>query len=151
MELRKFIKTTIHEYLNENQIEQFKNTALSVFNNKIEGRFLNKKQADELQKEIEANYIDDDMMQHFNREKQDIRMNMSNYYHPIAEKDVNGVNLRIAEGLIKNNRKTYLLYADGKIIGEFYSVSDIKMIVKYIEDNSLKSITYNKKELGGKK
>ena len=142
MKLRKFLSTTIHEYLTENQIEQFKNTPLSIFNNKIEGRFLNKKQAYELKKEIEANYVDD-IIQHFNREKQDIRMNLFNYDYPIAQKDVNGVNLRIVEGLIRNNRKTYLLYADGEIIGEFYSVSDIKRIIKYIEDSLVKSSYVN--------
>lgn len=142
MKLRKFITTTIHEYLIESQIEQFKNIPLSIFNNKIEGRFLNKKQAYELKKEIEANYVDD-IIQHFNREKQDIRMNLFNYDYPIAQKDVNGVNLRIVEGLIRNNRKTYLLYADGEIIGEFYSVSDIKRIIKYIEDSLVKSSYVN--------
>jgi len=45
MKLRKFIATTISEYLNENQIEQIRNTEISVYNNKIEGMFLNKKQA----------------------------------------------------------------------------------------------------------
>jgi hypothetical protein len=140
MKLRKLIATTIRECLNENQIEKFKDNILSVFKNKIEGRFLNKKQSDELQKEIEANYIDGNIMQHFSREKQDIRMNAWNYDNPIAEKDVNGINLRIAEGLIRSNRKTYLLYADGKIIGEFYSVNDIKMIVDHIENNLVKGL-----------
>lgn len=140
--MKRLIKTAIREYLNENQIQQFKNNLPSIFN-KIEGRFLNKKQAEELQKEIEANYIDGDMMQHFNREKDDIRMKMFNYDHPIAQKNVNGVNIRIAEGLIRNNRKTYLLYANGKIVGEFYSVKDIKMIIKYIEDNLINVIPSN--------
>jgi hypothetical protein len=125
MKFGKFIATSISEYLIENQIEQFKN--------KIEGGFLSKKQADELQKEIETNYINN-ISQHFNREKQDIRMGMFNYEHPIAEKDINGINFRITEGLIRNKRKTYLLYANGNIIGEFYSVSDIKMIIKYMEE-----------------
>lgn len=132
------------QFLNENKLETVKNTAISHFNGKIEGRFLNKKQAEELQKEIESNYIVDDIMQHFRHEKDDIRMKLFNYDHPIAEKDINGVNLRIAEGLIRNKRKSYLLYADGKIIGEFYSVSDIKLIIKYIEDNLIKNISDNK-------
>jgi hypothetical protein len=119
----------------KNQIEIIKNISLP---SKIEGRFLNKIQAQELQKEIEANYTDN-LLQHFNKEKNDIRMNMFNYNNPIAEKNLNGINLRIAEGLIRNRRKTYLLYADGKIIGEFYSVNDIKMIVNYIENNLIKN------------
>lgn len=139
MKLRSLIRNVIRECLNENKIEQLKNTALSVFNNKIEGRFLDKKQSEELQREIEANYYNSDeynITQLF--KKDDIRKNVYNYDNPIAEKDVNGVNLRIAEGLIRDNRKTYLLYADGKIIGEFYSVKDIKRIVQYIEDNLIK-------------
>ena len=124
----------------QQKIEQIKDIPLSAFENKIEGRFLDKKQAGELQKEIESNYIDGDMMEHFSGKKQDIRMNLFNYDHPLAQKNVNGVDLRIAEGLIRNKRRTYLLYADGNIIGEFYSVKDIKSIIKHIEDNLVKSI-----------
>lgn len=138
MKLKEFINKTIYDFLNENNIELLKNTLPSVFNN-IEGRFLNKKQAEKLQKEIEANYIDGDIMQHFNREKHDIRMNMFNYDNPVAEKNINGINLRIVEGLIRNGRKTYLLYVDGRIVGEFYNINEIKIIIKYIEDNLIKN------------
>jgi hypothetical protein len=143
MEFNKFMSKTIKKYLNESQVEVIKNMVISNFNNKIEGRLLNKKQAEELQKEIESNYINGDLNQHFNREKDDIRMKIFNYDHPIAEKDLNGVNLRIAEGLIRNKQKTYLLYLDGEIIGEFYSVNDIKNIIKQIEDNLMKNISNN--------
>lgn len=69
------------------KLKKIKDDIIPVFKNKIEGRFLNKKkQAEELQKEIESNYVDD-MIQHFNRQKQDIRMNLFNYYNPIVEKD----------------------------------------------------------------
>jgi hypothetical protein len=153
MELRKFIATTIREYLNENQIEQIRNTGI-VVNNKIEGGFLNKKQAEELQKEIESNY---DTTPKFGQDSNDIRKSLYNYDNPYAEKDINGVNLRIAQGLIEgepytgNRRKTWLLYADGKIVGKFYKVDDIKMVIKYIEDNLIKTISNNNnKELGGK-
>ncbi len=136
--MKNLIKQIIKENLNkENQLEKIKNISLP---SKIEGRFLNKIQAQDLQKEIEANYTDN-ILQHFNKEKNDIRMNMFNYNNPIAEKNLNGINLRITQGLLRNKRITYLLYADGKIIGEFYSVNDIKMIVKYIEDNLIKNIS----------
>ena len=139
MELRKFISTTISKFLNEqqpgeNSVELFKNIAINGLQGKIDGRFLNKKQAEELQREIESNYTQPGVVK-FGADNTDIRTNMFNYDNPIAEKTINGVNLRIAEGLIRDKRKTYLLYADGKIIGEFYSVQDIKRIVKYIEDN----------------
>jgi hypothetical protein len=143
MEFNKFMSKSIKKYLNESQVEVIKNMVISNFNNKIEGRFLNKKQAEELQKEIESNYINGDLKQHFNREKDDIRMKMFNYDNPIAEKDLNGVNLRIVEGLIRNKQKTYLLYLDGEIVGEFYSVNDIKKIIKHIEDNLINQIDLN--------
>ena len=83
MEKRKFIATTIREYLNENQIEQIRNTVLSVLNNKIEGGFLNKKQAEELQKEIESNYNNSGIMK-FGQDDKDIRQNLFNYDNPLA-------------------------------------------------------------------
>lgn len=154
MELRRFIATTIREYLNESQIEQIRNTGLSV-SNKIEGGILNKKQAEELQKDIESNY---NIIPKFGQDSNDIRASLYNYDNPYAEKDINGVNLRIAQGLIEgepysgNRRKTWLLYADGKIVGKFYKVDDIKIVIKYIEDNLVKTISNNiNKELSGKK
>ena len=155
MELRKFIATTIREYLNENQIEQIRNTGIEV-NNKIEGGFLNKKQSEELQREIESNYNNDIVK--FGQDSNDIRTSLYNYDNPFAEKNINGINLRITQGLIEsepysgNRRKTWLLYADGKIVGKFYKVDDIKRVIKYIEDNLIKTISNNNnKELGGKK
>lgn len=154
MELRKFIATTIREYLNENQIEKIRNTGIEV-NNKIEGGFLNKKEANELQREIESNYSGISI---FGQDNNDIRTFLYNYDNPFAEKDINGVNLKIVQGLIEgepysgNRRKTWLLYADGKIVGKFYKVDDIKKVIKYIEDNLIKTISSNNnKELHGKK
>lgn len=149
MKLREFIEYTVREYFNEGQIEKIINTGLSV-NNKIEGGFLNKKQAEDLQREIESNYDDSKSgIIKFGKGSNDIRKNIYNYDSPIAEKDINGVNLRIAPGLIEDDphsgkrRKTYLLYADGKIIGKFYSVDYIKNVIKYIEDRLVKSISPN--------
>lgn len=67
-------------------------------------------------------------------------MNLFNYDNPISEIDINGTNLRIAQGLVRNNENTYLLYANGEIIGEFYSISDIKEIIKYIQSKLVKNI-----------
>ena len=93
---------------------------------------LNKAQADKLQKEIEANY---NSKLKLGNKNNDIRTSMFNYDNPIARKMSNGIDLRITEGLIRNGKKTYLLYADGKIIGEFNAVNDAKDLIKYIEDN----------------
>lgn len=58
---------------------------------------------------------------------------------------MNGVNLRITEGLIKSKKKTYLLYANGSVVGEFYAVNDIKKIIKYIENNLTQPLTIYEK------
>jgi hypothetical protein len=157
MKLREFIEATVIEYFNEGQIDRIINTGLSV-GNKIEGGFLNKKEAEDLQKKIESNYDDfSSGTMKWNQDSNDIRKNIYSYESPIAEKDINGVNLRIAPGLIEGEpysgkrRKTYLLYADGKIIGKFYSVEYIKNVIKYIEDRLVKSISPNIKELRHKR
>lgn len=140
---RKFIATTIHEYLNESSIGLFKQEMKYTIEtlDDIEGRFLNKKQASELQKEIESNYTPDNGVIRFGKENTDIRTNVFNYDNPIAEKTINGVNLRIVVGLIRDSRKTYLLYASGVIVGEFYSVTDIKKLISHIESNLVKEIS----------
>lgn len=127
--------------LTEQQIKNVIDNDITLHN--IKGGFLTNKESDALQKEIESNYNDDVK---FGLENNDIRTSLYNYDNPLAEKDLNGVNLRIASGLIENDPesgkriKTYLLYADGKIIGKFYSVDDIKKSIKYIEDRLIKSI-----------
>ena len=115
-------------------ITNISSSNLALKENGINGRLLNEKQVSELQKEIEGNYVSE-VSDLFNNKKDDLRQKAYNYDNPIAEKDSNGVNLRIAEGLIRDKKKTYLLYADGKIVGEFGSVQDAKNVVKYIEDN----------------
>ena len=101
---------------------------------------LTEQQSIDLQTEIESYYSD---TPEFGDQNRDIRQNLFNYENPIAEKDSNGVNLRIAEGLLRigedgKNRKSFLLYADGKIVGEFDSVDNAKKAVKLIEDNLVK-------------
>ncbi|MDG1805922.1 hypothetical protein [Flavicella sp.] len=130
--------TKYKENLNGNSSKQLKleiKKTINLLGDEIRGEFLDKNKLETLQKEIEANYVDGNVEEHFRREKDDIRIKLFNYDNPIAEKTVNGVNLRIAEGLIRNKEKTYLLYADGSMVGEFYVISDIKKIIKYIEDN----------------
>lgn len=124
-----------NEFLFENKIDNIKKIDISDLELKhIEGGFLTKKEAKTLQKEIEANYSNDILA------KNDIRNLVHNYDNPIAEKDINGINLRIVTGLIRDGKRTYLLYADKEIIGEFYSISDIKAIIKHIENNLIKTI-----------
>ncbi len=139
--MKKFIKTSLNDYLNEKHetsLELFKSASKDIMNN-IEGGFLNKEQANELQKEIESNYTPTGEIR-FGKYNKDIRTNVFNYDNPLAQKFLNGIDLRIAEGLIRDKRKTYLLYANGEIIGEFYHVADIKNIIKYIEDRLIKKI-----------
>jgi hypothetical protein len=136
VELRKIISTIIREYLKEGSADVLKKNienTINLFGDKIRGRFLDKRSAEELNREIESNYVQNSS-DLFDRRFDDIRKRVWNYDNPIAQKTINGVDLRIAEGLIRNKQKTYLLYANGSIIGEFYSVDDIKKIVKYVED-----------------
>jgi len=138
--LRLQIRQLLYKSLNEEN-ESFDNLNQLIIKKfpEIEGRFLNAKQAEELQKEIESHYMTNDKFLKVNQNN-DIRMSMWNYDYPVAQKKINGIDLRITEGLIRNRRKTYLLYADGKIIGEFYSVPAIKMLIKYIETHLIKTL-----------
>lgn len=124
--------------------------------NKIRGRLLNAKQSEALKKEIEAEYIPDGVFafggKHFSddgkkviKEYDDIRQRAYNYDHPYRSISISGVDVRISEGLIRTNKegkkeKTYLLYADGKIVGEFYSVNDAANVVDYIKANLVKQL-----------
>jgi hypothetical protein len=125
------------DFLLENKIDKIKTTDLSEL--KIRGNFLTKKEANFLQKEIESKYTDNPTDLILNK-KDDIRYNIYTFDNPYAEKDINGINLRITTGLIRNGERTWLLYADKQIIGEFYSISEIKAVIKYISDNLIKSI-----------
>ena len=80
-------KTSNFEYLYESQIEQIKKTGLSI-SNKMEGGFLNKEQAEELQKEIEFNYDNEGGVK-WGQNSNDIRKALFNYEHPLAEREVN--------------------------------------------------------------
>lgn len=85
---------------------------------------LNKLQAD-----IKANYIHtaDEI---FSRIKCDIRMSLFNVHHPLATRTINGVEYKITDGLIRDGRKTYLVYADDVLIsGDHFSVDEAKQSI----------------------
>ena len=111
---------------------------------------LNSEQAKELQEEIESNYNDgSDPSKLIGAGNNDIRSSLFNYDNPLLEKDLNGVNLRIVDGLIEvnpstgNRSKTYLLYADGQIVGKFYSAQEATDTIKFIEDRLIKNLDNN--------
>lgn len=113
-----------------------------ITSNKINGRLLNEKQAAELQKEIENNFTPEGGNPFA---ANDIRSSLYNLDNPLAEKTVNNVNLKITDGLPRkdkdgNSKKSYLLYADNKIVGEFDTPQDAKKTVKLIEDNLIKTL-----------
>jgi hypothetical protein len=130
------ISESQYKLLLENSLEILKNNSL-LDSIGIEGRFLNKRQAKELENEIVSNYSDE---LKFGKEDNDIRRNIFNIDNPLAEKTINGITLKIVEGLIKDKRKTYLLYTDNQLIGEFYSVKDIKNIVNFLESKLIKNL-----------
>jgi hypothetical protein len=115
-------------------------TNTEIQRQKIEGGLLNEQQSEDLQKEIESKYDKEGDVK-FGNDSQDIRKNVFNYETPIARRNINGVDLRIVTGLIETDpksnkkRKSYLLYADGKIVGKFYSIDDIKKVVAIMEKN----------------
>jgi len=107
--------------------------------NQIKGRLLNEKQSEELQKEIESKYSKDSS-DIFSKDVDDIRMSLANYTSPVYWKIINGIDIRIATGLIREmpeggRKRAILIYADGKILGEFYSLNDAKQAVTYLEKN----------------
>jgi 8-oxo-dGTP pyrophosphatase MutT (NUDIX family) len=100
---------------------------------------VSKQELVDLQKEIENNYHKpgENMFNNYN----DIRQNLFNYDEPLFETNINGVNVRYCHGLIRDKRNTYLLYADGKIIGEFKNKDDVEKLIKFIKD------VYKKKQV----
>lgn len=138
MKLRKIIKNSIRQYLNESSTElvrQEMQNAISSFDGEISGRILNKQQREELQKEIENKYIKS-AIDSFNPDFDDIRQKLFNYETPYFSTIINGIELRVADGLVRDRKKTYLLYADGLIIGEFFSPpSKIEQFIRYLQKN----------------
>ena len=137
-----------------------KDTNVTIKKQGVEGKLLNEQEVKDLKKEIISKrapkgkiifgqrYLDDNGVF---REAQDIRRSMFNYDNPYASKNINGIDVRIADGLIRKNKdgkkyKTYLLYADGKIVGEFNSVADAKSVVGFIEDNLVKELPVSKQK-----
>ena len=57
---------------------------------------------------------------------------MWNWWHPIAERKLEGIVYKITDGFIENNKKTYLLYKDACIVGKFNSIMDAK---EFVENN----------------
>jgi len=144
MELRKLIKEAIRGYNKGGDIESIRDIGFS-YNKGIEGGFLDSEEVKSLEKEIKSKYVRD-VKDMWDKNYDDIRNKLFNYDNPMAELDINGVNLRIASGLNEIDRvsgvrrPTFLLYADGKIVGKFYKVEDIKRIIKYISDRLVKGI-----------
>ena len=66
---------------------------------------------------------------HFGNNNKDIRTNLFNYNNPICSKLIDGSKFVICNGLIRNRCKSYLLYKDGKIVGEFNSLKKAKNII----------------------
>jgi hypothetical protein len=144
MELRRLIKEAIRGYAKDSGIERIRDIGFS-YNKGIEGGFLDSEEVKSLEREIESKYVID-VKDMWDKNYDDIRIKLFNYDNPMAEADINGVNLRIASGLNEVDkvsgvrRPTFLLYADGKIVGKFYKVEDVKRIVKYITDRLIKGI-----------
>lgn len=99
----------------------------------IRGRFIEEADLITIKEEIKANFIYGNLDAHFKKEKDDIRMKLFNLEYPIAEKTIYNVNIKICQGLLRGSEKTYLLFLANEIIGEFFSIEDIKFVVKKTE------------------
>jgi len=116
----------------------------SVISNELEGKLLTVSESKELLKEIENNYkkTGEDAI---NKNFDDIRQKLYNYENPHAEKQINGIQIKITDGLIRNKRKTYLLYANRKIIGEFFSPPNkIVKLIDSMDPNTFKNLSLKK-------
>lgn len=133
------------QYSVKNKIERIRNLGLSYDGN-IEGGFLTENQAKELLKEIKSNYQPEQKPNSPSvwgggQDFDDLRQSLFNFDNPLTEKTINGISIRITTGLIENfhsrvnRRKTYLIYANRKIIGKFYSTNDIKLVIDHIAKN----------------
>lgn len=61
----------------------------------------------------------------------DLRQNLYSYEHPLAQKTINGIDLRIATGFMGYSKSDYLLYVNGKRVRKtFFSVDEVKDYVK---------------------
>lgn len=48
----------------------------------------------------------------------DIRLNLYNYENPYISKQVSGYDIRVANGLIEDGGKTWLIYVNGDIVAK---------------------------------
>ena len=97
----------------------------------MKGKFLNDLELKSLQKEIELRKVSS-----FNLFSDNIDTNLFNFDNPLCQKMINGNDIRITEGLIKNKTKTFLVYKNSQIIGEFYNITNFKEFLTYIENSN---------------
>ena len=110
--------------------------------------FLSSEQAHNLQKEIEANYIELGKFV-FGQRNNDIRQSLFNFYDPFIYVKFKDFELRVTDGLVEgvpysgNRRKTYLIYADNQVIAKFYTLEEVRIAVRkidfYLNKNNVKS------------
>ena len=125
-------------------------TNLPLFMEKLDNDsgFLTSEQAHNLQKEIEANYIELGNFV-FGQRNNDIRQSLFNFYDPFIYVKFKDFELRVTDGLVEgvpysgNRRKTYLIYADNQVIAKFYTLEEVRIAVRkidfYLNKNNVKS------------
>ncbi len=108
--------------------------------------FLTAEQAESLQNEIESKYICIGNFV-FGQKNNDIRQRLFNFDNPYIYFKFKDFELRVIDGLIEgepcsgSRLKTYLLYADNQILGKFYKIADVKLVVRKID------LYYNKSNI----
>lgn len=81
--------------------------------------------------------------------KETLESKLFNFDNPVAIREVNGVVYKIAEGLINDKKKTYILYRDKDLIGTFDSVDAAKQHVSDLinESGKIQFIEYKGYEI----
>lgn len=81
--------------------------------------------------------------------KENLESKLFNFDNPLAEREVNGVVYKIADGFIKDKKKTYILYKGKDLIGTFDSVDDAKQHVSNLinESGKIQFIEYKGYEI----
>lgn len=65
----------------------------------------------------------------FGKYSEDLRQSLYSFEHPYISKKKNKIAFCICSGFIVNNRKTWLLYANQKIVALSFSVKHLKNLV----------------------
>jgi hypothetical protein len=137
----KVIKTKSDKLVLLNNVVDAVNSQIAK--QKINGKLFTEKESEEYTKYIESNY--EEGVFNFSSRSKDIRKNIFNYWDPLMETNINGINVRVAQGITTRGVdkwiRSYLIYADGKIVGLFDSKESAYNVIDFIKSNLVKKLS----------